>query len=63
MENIPNIEQISNAFDSYEFMLLPHGGQSLIETLDKATESGHRFDNSMERKYLLQSFRRIYSEK
>ena len=48
MENIPNIEQISNAFDSYEFMLLPHGGQS-HRTFDKATESGHRFDNSMER--------------
>lgn len=48
MDYIPNIEQISNEFDSYEFMLLPHGGQS-HRTFDKATGSGHRFDNSMER--------------
>lgn len=47
-ESIPNIEQISNAFDNYEFMLLPHGGQS-HKTFDMATERGHRFDTSMER--------------
>ena len=47
-ENIPNIEDISNAFDAYEFMLLPHGGQS-HRTFDKATAKGHIFDNSLER--------------
>lgn len=46
--NIPNIERISNAFDNYEYILLPHGGQS-HKTFDKATARGHRFDTSMER--------------
>lgn len=46
--NIPNIERISNAFDNYEYILLPHGGQS-HRTFDKATAKGHRFDTSMER--------------
>ena len=46
--NIPNIEKISNAFDNYDFILLPHGGQS-HRTFDKATAKGHRFDTSMER--------------
>lgn len=46
--SIPNIEDISNAFDNYDFMLLPHGGQS-HRTFDKATAPGHRFDTSMER--------------
>ena len=32
----PNIETIINIFDSYEFLLLPHGGQS-HKTFDKAT--------------------------
>ena len=46
--DIPNIERISNAFDSYEYILLPHGGQS-HRTFDKAIAKGHRFDTSMER--------------
>ena len=46
--NVPNIEKISNAFDNYEYILLPHGGQS-HRTFDKATAKGHRFDTSMER--------------
>lgn len=46
-ENTPNIEMIINAFDSYEFLLLPHGGQS-HRTFDKATSKKTRFDTSME---------------
>jgi len=46
-ENVPHIEDIANAFDAYDFMLLPHGGQS-HKTFDKATGEGHRFDTSME---------------
>ena len=45
-ENTPNIEMIINAFDSYEFLLLPHGGQS-HRTFDKATSKKTRFDTSM----------------
>lgn len=46
--DIPNIERISNAFDNFDYILLPHGGQS-HRTFDKATAKGHRFDTSMER--------------
>lgn len=46
-EHTPNIEMIINAFDSYEFLLLPHGGQS-HRTFDKATSKKTRFDTSME---------------
>ena len=46
--NTPNIEQIINAFDSYEFLLLPHGGQS-HRTFDKATSKLTKFDTSMEK--------------
>lgn len=46
-ENTPNIEMIINAFDSYEFLLLSHGGQS-HRTFDKATSKKTRFDTSME---------------
>ncbi len=45
--NIPNIEMIINAFDTYDFLLLPHGGQS-HRTFDKATSKESRFDTSME---------------
>lgn len=46
--NVPNIEEISNAFDDFEYLLLPHGGQS-HKTFDRATGKGHLFDNAMER--------------
>lgn len=45
--NTPNIEMIINTFDSYEFLLLPHGGQS-HRTFDKATSKNSRFDTSLE---------------
>lgn len=46
-ENTPTIDTIINTFDSYEFLLLPHGGQS-HRTFDKATSKKTRFDTSME---------------
>ncbi|MBC2575253.1 hypothetical protein [Peptostreptococcus canis] len=46
-ENTPNIEMIINAFDSHDFLLLPHGGQS-HRTFDKATSKKTKFDTSME---------------
>lgn len=44
----PNIERIINAFDSYEFLLLPNGGQS-HRTFNKATSKNTRLDTSMEK--------------
>jgi len=46
--NIPRLEDIMNNFDSFEFVLLPHGGQS-HKTFDKSIPKGTRFDNTMER--------------
>jgi len=45
---IPSIERILNTFDSYGFMLLPHGGQS-HSTFDSAMPKGKDFDTLMER--------------
>ena len=53
--NVPNIEEISNAFDNYEYILLPHGGQS-HRTFDKSTAEGHRFDTVMERSIYYNQF-------
>jgi hypothetical protein len=53
--DIPNIETITNEFDNYEFILLPHGGQS-HRTFDKATAKGHRFDTSMEKSIYYNQF-------
>lgn len=53
--NIPNIEKISNEFDEFEYMLLPHGGQS-HKTFDKATSPGRRFDTIMERSIYFNHF-------
>lgn len=54
-ENIPDIEKISNEFDNFDYILLPHGGQS-HRTFDQATASGHRFDTSMERSIYYNQF-------
>lgn len=45
---IPRLEDIMNSFDSFEFVLLPHGGQS-HKTFDKSIPEGTQFDNTMER--------------
>jgi len=47
-ETIPSIERILNTFDSYGFILLPHGGQSHA-TFDSAMPEGKNFDTLMER--------------
>jgi hypothetical protein len=47
-DNIPKLEQIMNAFDEYEFILLPHGGQN-HSTFDKSIPNGVQFDKTLER--------------
>ncbi|MCD4663761.1 MAG: ATPase [Bacteroidales bacterium] len=47
-DTIPSIEIVINTFDLYEFLLLPHGGQS-HSTFDKSIPDGVRFDSTMER--------------
>jgi len=48
IDTIPRLEEIMNGFDSYEFVFLPHGGQS-HSTFDKSIPEGTQFDNSLER--------------
>lgn len=47
-DSIPRLEKIMNLFDSYEFILLPHGGQS-HSTFDKSIPNGVQFDSTLER--------------
>lgn len=47
-DKIPNLEMIINNFNSYDFILLPHGGQN-HSTFDKAIPKNTRFDNVMEK--------------
>jgi hypothetical protein len=46
--SIPRLEVIMKCFDSYEFILLPHGGQS-HSTFDKSIPNDVQFDNTLER--------------
>jgi len=48
MENIPSLEDIANSFDIYDYLLLPHGGQS-HRTFDKSLQEGRSFDTTLER--------------
>lgn len=45
---IPKLEEIMNAFDSYEFVLLPHGGQS-HSTFNESIPHGTQLDTTLER--------------
>lgn len=54
-ESIPTINEVINSFDSYDFVLLPHGGQSHA-TFDKAIPAGARFDTMMERSVYYNQF-------
>ena len=45
---IPTLEDITNCFDDYEFLLLPHGGQN-HSTFDKSIPDGVQFDKTLER--------------
>ncbi len=47
-KSIPKLEEIINAFNDYDFLLLPHGGQN-HSTFDKAMPEGIKFDNVMEK--------------
>lgn len=47
-KDIPKLEDIINAFNDYDFILLPHGGQN-HSTFDKAMPKGIKFDNVMEK--------------
>jgi len=47
-DKIPTIEDIANHFDAYEFILLPHGGQS-HSTFNKSIPEGVQFDTTIER--------------
>ena len=53
--NIPTLDKIINEFDSYDFMLLPHGGQSHA-TFDKSIPKGKKFDTMMERSIYYNQF-------
>ncbi|MCK5565633.1 MAG: hypothetical protein KAJ07_10345 [Planctomycetes bacterium] len=48
VDDIPTLEKILNRFDSYEFVLLPHGGQS-HSTFNESIPKGAQFDNTLER--------------
>lgn len=52
---IPSIQDIINKFDSYEFMLLPHGGQSHA-TFDTSIPTGVKFDTTLEKSIYYNQF-------
>ena len=47
-DDIPSLEDIVKAFDSYEFLLLPHGGQN-HSTFDGSIPKDVEFDRTLER--------------
>ena len=53
--SIPTIQEIINKFDSYEFMLLPHGGQSHA-TFDTSIPKGVKFDTTLEKSIYYNQF-------
>lgn len=52
---IPTIQKVINEFDSYEFMLLPHGGQSHA-TFDTSIPRGVKFDTTLEKSIYYNQF-------
>lgn len=54
-KSIPKIDTIINLFDSYDFLLLPHGGQSHC-TFDTSIPEGIKFDTTMERSIYYNQF-------
>ncbi len=54
-KSIPKLEKIINLFDSYDFLLLPHGGQSHC-TFDTSIPTGVKFDTTMERSIYYNQF-------
>ena len=52
---IPTLDNIIRCFDEYEFILLPHGGQSHA-TFDQSIPRGVKFDTTMERSIYYNQF-------
>lgn len=52
---IPTLDKIINEFDNYDFVLLPHGGQSHA-TFNKAIPADKKFDTMMERSVYYNQF-------
>ena len=57
LDYIPKLEEISKSFDKYEYVMLPHGGQS-HNTFDKSfpKDKGIRFDTALERNIYYNQF-------
>lgn len=55
MDKIPSIEDIANNFDSYDYLMLPHGGQS-HRTFDKSLQADKDFDSTLERSLYFNHF-------
>nr|WP_294782248.1 ATPase [uncultured Flavobacterium sp.] len=53
--SIPTIQQVINEFDNYEFILLPHGGQSHA-TFDTSIPQGIKFDTTLEKSIYYNQF-------
>ncbi len=53
--SVPKLTDIINKFDCYDFMLLPHGGQS-HRTFDKSIPEGVIFDTTLERSIYYNQF-------
>lgn len=54
-DNIPQLSEILNCLREYEFLFLPHGGQS-HSTFDNAVEKGELFDDVMMRSVYYNTF-------
>lgn len=54
-DKIPHIETIINKLDGYEFVMLPHGGQS-HSTFDKSIPKGTKFDSMLMRSIYYNQF-------
>jgi len=52
---VPHLETVVNEFDSFEFLLLPHGGQS-HHTFDRSIPKGVIFDTTLERSIYYNQF-------
>ena len=53
--SIPTLDKVINEFDNYDFVLLPHGGQSHA-TFNKAIPPTKKFDTMMERSVYYNQF-------
>ena len=54
-KDLPSLQDVINEFDSYEFVLLPHGGQSHA-TFNESIPSGTKFDTTLMRSIYYNQF-------